>query len=115
MQHHPRTHRRKRRHALAAGLLLCALPVGAQAAGLSAPGVGDGPSSPEHIAPSSVYWNPGALGMIERPRMTLGVNIIVGSIRYQRNYRGIYRAKIASTLKTPYPPKISNQTKAARQ
>lgn len=79
------------------------MPLGANAAGLSAPGVGDGRSSPEHIAPSSVYWNPSALGMIERPRMTLGVNIIVGSIRYQRNYRGIYQREDSFDFKTPVP------------
>lgn len=103
MQDHCSIPRRTRRYAFAAGLLACVIPLGAHAAGLSAPGVGDGRSSPEHVAPSAVYWNPGALGMIERPRMTLGVNIIVGSIRYQRNYRGIYQREDSFDFKTPIP------------
>lgn len=50
--------------------------------------------------------------MIERPRMTLGVNIIAGSIRYQRNYRGVYQREDSFDFQTPVPPEDIDPTKS---
>lgn len=88
----------------ALGFLVLVVPSFAQASGLSAPAVGDGRSSPERIAPSAVYWNPGALGMIDRPRLVGGANLIIGSIRYQREYRGIYQRSDSFDFQTPISP-----------
>lgn len=86
-------------------VLTTAVPMHAHARGLSAPVVGDGRSSAERVHPSAVYWNPGALGGIEKPTLSLGANLILGSIRYQRNYRGIYQREDSFAFQTP----IANQ------
>lgn len=87
----------------------------AWAGALAAPSVGDGRSSPERIAPSAVYWNPGALGMIDRPRLVGGANLIVGSVRYQRDYRGVYQRPDSFDFQVPISPADVDPQKSGLQ
>lgn len=104
----PPARRRRFPSGLAASVVLIAgvgiYSTQAKAAGLSAPAVGHGRSSPELIAPSSVFWNPGALGFIDRPKAVGGANLIIGSIRYQREYRGTYQRSDSFDFQTPISP-----------
>ena len=90
--------------AAAAASCLLALPGTALASGISAPNVGTARSSVVHRDAASIYWNPGNLGRITEAQLQGGLNLIVGSVRYQRDYRGTYQRPDSFNFALPINP-----------
>lgn len=106
------------RRAIFVALLLVGLSLSfsaAHASGLSAPSVGNGRSSVIHDDAASVFWNPGNLGFIEEPQLMGGANLILGSIRYTRSYRGVYQRPDSFDFQTPIDPEDVDATKVGAQ
>jgi len=90
---------------LALALALAALASSRAARGqaLTAPNVGTGLSGAATIDPAAVWWNPAALGFLERPTALLGGSLLVGDVSYQRERRGQYQRGDALGFALPIP------------
>lgn len=101
--------------AVASLATLTAAPT-ALASGLSAPSVGTNRSNPTSEDPSAIYWNPAMLGFQrEYPQLMLGANLIFGSIRYTRDYRGIYQRPDSFDFALPIDPQDIDPSKSGPQ
>lgn len=88
----------------------------AHSSGLSAPSVGTNRSNPTSQDPSAVYWNPAMLGFQqEYPQLMLGANLLLGSIRYTRDYRGTYQSPDSFDFAVPIDPNNVDPTKSGAQ
>lgn len=97
--------------ALAAGL---SLSPSAFAQALTAPNVGTSASGPTTLDPAAVYWNPGMLGMFEKPTMLGGLNVVWGDIRYKRERRGTYQYEDSLKFAEPVPPSAIDRSKTGQ-
>ncbi len=70
---------------------VCGLAEHAAASGLSAPVVGTTRSGTNNVDPAATFWNPAQLAFIEQPRLMLGANLVLGSVRYTRQRYGLYQ------------------------
>ena len=53
-----------------------ALPLSASAQALTAPNVGTGLSGAATADPAAVWWNPAAIGYLDRPNVLLGGSLL---------------------------------------
>ena len=88
---------------------------GARASGLDAPMIGTGQSSPTSRDASAVYWNPANLGYLSKNEALLGAGLIIGDIRYQRNYTGVYQTPDTFQFKAPIDPSVVDMSKTGLQ
>jgi len=96
----------------AAGL---ALAPEARASGLDAPMIGTGQSGPANRDAAAVYWNPANLGYLQKNEVILGAGLIIGDIRYQRNYMGVYQTPDTFQFKAPIDQDVVDTTKNGLQ
>jgi long-chain fatty acid transport protein len=91
--------------ATSAPLLLAAAtlaaPSLARASGLDAPMIGSGQSGPTTRDGAAIHWNPANLAYMKRGEFFGGLMLVVGDIRYQRNYTGQYQTPDTLEFKTP--------------
>lgn len=95
------------------GALASARP--AAASGLDAPIVGTGFSGPVTRDAAAIYFNPAQLGSFDKKELLLGGGLIIGDIRYQRNYLGTYQTPDTFQFKTPLDPGYVDTTKMGMQ
>ncbi|MFO0602258.1 MAG: outer membrane protein transport protein [Polyangiales bacterium] len=88
-----------------------ALPLSAGAQALTAPNVGTGLSGAATADPAAVWWNPAAIGYLDRPNVLLGGSLLVGDISYQRERRGQYQRADALGFALPVPPENLDPTR----
>jgi len=101
--------------ALAAALPALALSGQARASGLDAPMIGTGQSGPVNRDAAAVYWNPASLGYLRKGELIMGAGLIMGDIRYQRDYRGTYQTPDTFQFKSPIDPSVIDTTKVGQQ
>ncbi len=92
-------HRLSTAAARVALIALCALlaPATASAGGFLVSKIGGDRAGPVSADPSAVFWNPGALGLIEGTRLMLDTNLIHRSARFVRAVDGAYGGQAASS------------------
>lgn len=76
----------------------------ARASGLDAPMVGSGQSGPTTRDGAAVHWNPANLAYMKKGEFFGGLMLVVGDIRYRRDYRGTYQTPDTLQFKTPLSP-----------
>lgn len=77
--------------ACAAAALISLLPLDpAQAGGFLVSKIGGDRAGPVSAEPSAIFWNPGALGLIEGTRLMLDANLITRQATYTRAVGGRY-------------------------
>lgn len=116
------SHRRAASRAALAPLLalstlaLVVDPDVASAQGLSTPTVGIGTSTAVSADPTAVYFNP-AMQAFQRGRthLLLGGTLVVGDIRYQRDYRAVYQQPDSLDFETPIDPSMIDPSKHGYQ
>lgn len=99
---------------LASALALVA-PTEAQASGLDAPIVGSGQSGPVSRDASAIWWNPAQLGNLKKGELLLGGGLIIGDIRYTRNYAGNYQTPDSFQFKSPVDGAYIDAAKSGQQ
>jgi len=83
-------------------VVLAALaPSAAWASGLDAPMVGSGQSGPTTRDGAAIHWNPANLAYMKKGEFFGGLMLVVGDIRYQRDYRGQYQTPDTLEFKAP--------------
>ena len=82
-------------------LLAALVPATASASGLDAPMVGSGQSGPTTRDGAAVHWNPANLAYMKKGEFFGGLMLVVGDIRYQRQYTGTYQTPDSLEFKTP--------------
>ncbi len=100
----PRTSWTSRTHSRLTGalaLLAALAPASAWASGLDAPMVGSGQSGPTTRDGAAIAWNPANLAYMKRGEFFGGLMLVVGDIRYQRQYTGTYQTPDSLEFKTP--------------
>ncbi|MBC7173336.1 MAG: outer membrane protein transport protein, partial [Polyangiaceae bacterium] len=97
--------------------LLAALlaPSAALAQGLSTPTVGTGESTAATADPTAVYFNPAMTAFAEEPELFLGGTLVIGDIRYERDYRATYQRPDSFDFASPIDPSAVDQLKRGRQ
>jgi long-chain fatty acid transport protein len=95
---------------LAAGL---AFGVGsiAHASGFDAPQVGNAQSGPVTPDAAAVHYNPSQLGWIGQPELGIGGGVVVGSIGYARERRGMYQFEDNLAFAEPIDPADIDRSK----
>ncbi len=86
---------------LVAAALIAGVPLQVHASGLDAPMVGSGQSGPTTRDGAAVHWNPANLAFMKRGQFFGGLMLVVGDIRYRRNYTGTYQTPDTLQFKTP--------------
>ncbi len=101
--------------AMLASVLALAAPTTALASGLDAPLVGTGQSGPVARDAAAIWWNPAQLGSLQKPELLLGGGLIIGDIRYTRNYRGAYQTPDSFQFKSPIDGSYIDSSKTGEQ
>lgn len=76
----------------------------ARASGLDAPMIGSGQSGPTTRDGAAVHWNPANLAYMKKGEFFGGLMLVVGDIRYQRNYTDVYQTPDTLEFKSPISP-----------
>jgi len=76
----------------------------AHASGLDAPMIGSGQSGPTTRDGAAIHWNPANLAYMKKGEFFGGLMLVVGDIRYQRNYMGNYQTPDTLEFKAPISP-----------
>jgi long-subunit fatty acid transport protein len=76
----------------------------ASASGLDAPMVGSGQSGPTTRDGAAIHWNPANLAYMKKGEFFGGLMLVVGDIRYQRNYTSNYQTPDTLEFKAPISP-----------
>lgn len=100
----PLTSRSRSPRLLISSLVALASPLLAStawASGLDAPMVGSGQSGPTTRDGAAIHWNPANLAFMKRGEFFGGLMLVVGDIRYRRNYTGTYQTPDTLQFKTP--------------
>ena len=92
---------------------LC-VPSQARASGFDAPQVGSAQSGPVVTDAAAVHYNPGQLGWIAQPELSLGGGVIAGAIGYQRDRRGAYQYEDNLAFAEPIDPADLDPSKTGR-
>jgi len=90
-------------------------PTAAQASGLDAPLVGTGQSGPVSRDAAAVWWNPAQLASLKKGELLLGGGLIIGDIRYTRNYTGNYQTPDSFQFKSPVDGSYIDAAKSGQQ
>ncbi|MCB9703814.1 MAG: outer membrane protein transport protein [Myxococcales bacterium] len=98
-----------------AGASTLLAPGSAQASGLDAPLVGTGFSGPVSRDAAAIWFNPAQLGYLKKGELLMGAGLIIGDIRYTRNYTGTYQTPDSFQFKTPLDPAYIDATKSGMQ
>jgi long-chain fatty acid transport protein len=88
----------------ALALALTLAPSAAWASGLDAPMVGSGQSGPTTRDGAAIHWNPANLAYMKKGEFFGGLMLVVGDIRYQRDYRSTYQTPDTLEFKSPVSP-----------
>ncbi len=99
------------RFAGALALALAFAPSVAWASGLDAPMVGSGQSGPTTRDGAAIHWNPANLAYMKKGEFLGGLMLVVGDIRYQRDYRGTYQTPDTLEFKSPVSPENIDASK----
>ena len=83
----------------------------ARASGLDAPMIGSGQSGPTTRDGAAIHWNPANLAYMKKGEFFGGLMLVVGDIRYQRNYLDTYQTPDTLGFKTPISADNISQTK----
>lgn len=97
---------------LLAVLSVLSVPAVAGASGLDAPMIGSGQSGPTTRDGAAVHWNPANLAFMKKGEFFGGLMLVVGDIRYQRNYTGTYQTPDTLEFKDPIAPENVSGTKS---
>jgi long-chain fatty acid transport protein len=98
-----------------AGAFALLTPAAAHASGLDAPMVGTGQSGVANRDAAAIWFNPAQLGNLKKPELLLGGGLIIGDIRYQRNYMGTYQTPDSFQFKSPIDPAYIDASKSGFQ
>ncbi|HFE44029.1 MAG TPA: hypothetical protein ENJ18_00855 [Nannocystis exedens] len=98
-----------------ASVLALATPSTVQASGLDAPLVGTGQSNPVARDAAAIWWNPAQLASLKKGELLLGGGLIIGDIRYTRNYRGTYQTPDSFQFKSPIDDSYIDSSKTGEQ
>ena len=97
-----------------AWLLVLAAPALVQAQGLATPGTGTAESTAATPDPVAVAFNPAMTSFLERPELFLGGSLVVGDVRYRRDYRAAYQREDQFDFALPIVPASVDQSKAGQ-
>ncbi|HEY0137580.1 MAG TPA: outer membrane protein transport protein, partial [Nannocystis sp.] len=97
--------------ALPLALAMTLAPSAAWASGLDAPMVGSGQSGPTTRDGAAIHWNPANLAYMKKGEFFGGLMLVVGDIRYQRDYRSTYQTPDTLEFKSPISPENVDPSK----
>jgi long-chain fatty acid transport protein len=74
------------------------------ASGFAVPAIGPSNSGVVALGPTSVHFNPAAIGYKERTHLLIGGDLLVGALRYQRERRAAYQYADSLDFALPIDP-----------
>jgi long-chain fatty acid transport protein len=93
-----------RLHAWIAACLVWLVATEALASGFAVPAIGPSNGGVSAFGPTSVHFNPAAIGHDSRIRLLVGGDLLVGALRYQRERRAAYQYADSLDFSLPIDP-----------
>jgi long-chain fatty acid transport protein len=94
------------------GLSVLSASTEVHASGLALPTLGPTNSGVSTTGPTSVHYNPAGLGFARKLRLVIGGNLLVGSLRYQRDRRATYQRPDSLDYALPIEPEAIDPDKS---